>query len=223
MSLDSIRDRVKEAPWYNPDQRITIGGLGSIGSWLCLLMGRLVNTIYVYEFDEIEAHNLTGQHFSFNEIGRTKTGACQEQATQYNPNTEIIGRGKFEEGSGVTPICFSCFDSMKARKDMFESWKKLDDREIFIDGRLTAEQLWVYAVTPGREEQYEKYLFSDDEVDELPCSFKSTSHISAMIASYMVTCFTNYCSNKKMDDMADLPFEISFTAPLFMFEKNQII
>lgn len=219
--LSGSRDRFKEAPWYNPDQAVAIGGLGSIGSWLTLFMGRLVNKIYVYDFDTIEEHNLSGQLYGKDDIGNYKQDATKNVASIYNPNTNIIKRGKFEEGSGVTKVSFACFDSMKARRDMFESWRKIDDRELFIDGRLTAEELWVYAVTPDTEEKYDnEYLLSDDEIDELPCSFKSTTHISAMLASYMTTVFTNHSHNKIIEDVREMPFEITYRAAMFMQTNN---
>lgn len=220
MSLSGSRDRIKEAPWYQPDQTVTVGGLGSIGSWLVFMLGRIINTIYVYDFDTVEEHNLTGQLFSKGNIGNSKAMATSSVAMEFNPNTSIIGRGKFEEGSAVTDICFAGFDNMKARRDMFDSWKKRESRELFVDGRLTAEQLWVYAVTPDREDEYEKnYLPTDDQVEELPCSFKSTTHISSMIASIMVIMFTNYRDYK--EDLREMPFETKFIAPLMLFETKQ--
>jgi hypothetical protein len=220
MKIVGSKDRFKEAVWFNPDQVITVGGLGSIGSWLTLFMGRLVNKAYVYDFDRVEESNLGGQLYSVTDIGKYKHNAIINHCSHHSPDAEVISRGKFEEGSGVTPICFSGFDNMLARKHMFESWKQLEDRELFVDGRLTAEELWVYAVIKGREAKYEKFLFSDDEVEELPCSFKSTTHISSMIASLMVVAFTNYCSNKIHKDSAEVTFETIYRAPLNMFEAN---
>ena len=215
-----LRDRVKEAPWFNPDQSVTIGGLGSIGSWLTLFMGRIINTIYVYDFDKVEEHNLTGQLYGMSHIEMKKDEAVSNVAKIYNPNTTIISRGKFEKGSGVTPICFSGFDNMLARQHMFDSWRSKEDREIFIDGRLTAEQLWVYTVTKENEDLFAKeYMPTDDQVEELPCSFKSTTHISSMIASIMTIAFTSYSLNKKIgEDISNINFETRYIAPLNLFE-----
>ena len=212
------RERFSEAHWFDPSIVVTIGGLGSIGSWLCFMMSRLVDKIYVYDFDKVEEVNMAGQIYGSRDLNKIKTEACSDMVSNYSPGTTIIQRSKFEKESPVTPICFAGFDSMQARKDMFESWKKLENRELFVDGRLTAEQLWVYAVVKGKESEYEKYLFSDDEVEDLPCSFKSTTHISSMIASIMTVMFTNYIANKKTEGMAVVPFETAYTAPLNMYD-----
>lgn len=220
-SEEIYRTRFSEAIWFNPIQKICIGGLGSIGSWLTFFMGRIVNSIYTYEMDLLEEHNLSGQLYGNHQIGQTKFKSIENTLSNFCPECTLTNYGEFKKGSAVLPITFTCFDSMLARKNMFESWKLLDDRELFIDGRLTAEDFWVYVVIPGREDEYEKYLFSDDEVDDLPCSFKSTTHISSMLASYMVTMYTNYISNRVYEqDITQLPFQIVFNAPLSMLTQS---
>lgn len=221
--ITGVRDRFKQAMWFNPEVEVTIGGLGSIGSWLTIMMGRLVDTIYTYDFDLIEEHNLSGQLYGSKQIGKPKQKATEDINSSFNPNTKIIGRGTFKKGSGVTPITFACFDSMAARKLMFDSWMALgDQRNLYVDGRLTAEQFWAYAVVPGKEKEYlENYMFNDDEVDDLPCSFKSTTHISAMLASSMTVMFTNYLANNKITDIANFPFEVKYIAPLTRYEVSQ--
>ena len=218
--ITGTRDRFKEAPWYDPEQTVTVGGLGSIGSWLTFMLGRLVNKIYVYDFDVIEAHNLSGQLYGESHVGDSKSASIISISSDFNPNTVIAERGEFTKDSGVTPISFSCFDNMEARRYMFENWKDLDNPELFVDGRLTAEQLWVYAVTPDKIDDFEEYMFTDDEMEDLPCSFKSTTHISSMIASYMTVMFTNYLHNKQIEDIRELPLETTFTAPMTMQETT---
>ena len=65
--------------------------------------------------------------------------------------------------------------------------KILVQQEFFIDGRLTAEQLQIYCVKYQDIERYRtEALFSDSDVPDAPCTMKQTSHVAAMIASYMV-------------------------------------
>lgn len=214
------RDRFKEAPWFNPKMKVTVGGLGSIGSWLTLMLGRLINDIYVYDFDRVEENNLGGQFYGQGNIGEEKEQATKKIAGSLNPNVAIHRRGKFEEGSPVTDICFACFDNMEARRHMFDSWATREGT-LFIDGRLTAEQFWVYTVTPDRIEEYvEGYLLEDEDFDDLPCSYKSTTHVSAMLASSMTVAFTNYLHNQIVEDIRDLPFETSFIATMNMYKTD---
>ena len=115
---------------------------------------------------------------------------------------------------------------MEARKILFNLWKRkfIPARNrynpIFIDGRLNAEQFQVFFVTPDKAELYEKHLFDDSEVPDLPCSYKYTSHTACMIASVMVNGFTNWLANEKIGaDFRELPFKITYDLPLMLFDK----
>ncbi len=113
--MSGYRDRFKEAPWYNPEIKVTIGGLGSIGSWLTIFLGRMLDHIYVYDFDEVEEHNISGQFYTHHDIGVSKQQSIDTNSSMFNPETKIVKRGRFTEDSGVTPICFACCDNMEAR------------------------------------------------------------------------------------------------------------
>lgn len=60
--------------------------------------------------------------------------------------------------------------------------RKLKDIDIpiFIDGRLTAEQMQIFCVTPKYISKYKEHLFDDSEVEDAPCTMKQTSHSAAM-------------------------------------------
>jgi hypothetical protein len=78
---------------------------------------------------------------------------------------------------------------------------------IFIDGRLTAEQFYIYVVTRDKVDRYKETLFPDSEAAMLPCGFKGTTHNSFMIASKMVAAYTNFCANLVTEEpMREVPF-----------------
>jgi hypothetical protein len=57
----------------------------------------------------------------------------------------------------------------------------------------------------------EKFLFNDSEADETICSFKQTSFMANMIASYMVNLFVNFISNLSNPDIEkSIPFFTEF-------------
>ena len=125
--------------------------------------------------------------------------------------------------SKVSYNCFSAFDNMKARKEVFMAWKskidKLPQNEaykaIFIDGRLEAEFFQIYCVTPSRIKRYEETLFEDADVAETACSVKQTSHVAAMIGSFMTTFFTNHLTNiVEGMKVREVPFKYEVFLPL---------
>jgi len=221
--MNEHRIRFQDAIWYDPDYVVTVGGAGSIGSWLLLFLSRIGYDIYLYEMDRVEGHNIGGQLYGRGDIGSTKQEAIRKRIENLAMHKQIEALGKFEQNNIVTPICFSCFDNMKARKDMFAKWVETvadrDELSVFIDGRLTAESFQMYIVTQDRIDAYEETLFDDDDIEELPCSYKSTSHIAAMLASQMTTGLTNAIANDKHGDIRDIPFQTKFEASLYLYEQ----
>lgn len=211
-----MTERFKQAPWLPVAQshNIIIGGAGGIGSVLCFLLARIQpNKITIYDPDTMDNINMSNQLVRVSDIGKNKAELAKELALEFSNYNKIEAiPDYFTEKSDLGLVLFSCFDNMAARKTMFEAFKRATlffDNPIFIDGRLTAEQFNVYAVTKDRIERYESTLFPDSEAAPLPCGFKGTTHNSFMIASKMVALYTNYCANiATKDNKRELPFSI---------------
>lgn len=227
-------NRFKEAPWFLsmpeeekaiiPYSTINIGGAGGIGSWTALFLSRAGFYTYVQDFDTIETHNIGGQFFRSDDIGFFKVDILQKLIYDFtgshmcSVSTEAVGN--------YTPgylFMVSAFDNMKARKMFFEAWKKslinygIGDKDgLFIDGRLSMEGYEIYCVTPDKIKEYEETLFLDEEVEDLPCTMKQTTHVAAMIGSQITALFTNHVTNIKAGKaIRSVPFKYTFFTPLF--------
>jgi molybdopterin/thiamine biosynthesis adenylyltransferase len=134
----------------------------------------------------------------------------------FRDHRNIVPLGRFGKDSMIAPVVFSCFDNMEARKLMFEKWCEQDDKQIFIDGRMLAEQGMVYAVTPDKIERYKETLFDDSEVEDQDCSYKATTHCGKLISSLMTAVMNNYVANEIVTGMPirEVPFEINFNLQL---------
>lgn len=223
VKIDVKKSRFRDALWFDKldsfNVPIIIGGAGGIGSWLALFLSRVISSktpVIIYDFDSVEEINIAGQLYKISDIGKRKTDAVVQVVKDFSGyGSMIVQNERYDEKSLAGPIMFSAFDNMKARKDMFRNWKSeaaKDSRAIFIDGRLLAEQLQVFFVTPERAVLYEKYLFDDSEVPDTSCSYKQTSHFAAIIAAKMVQGFTNWF----IQDAAELPFFYEEIGSLFL-------
>ena len=217
--------RFRDAPWFKENQEVLIGGAGGIGSWLALFLARQQCQIYIYDHDKFEEVNMAGQFCKTNNIGSDKTLAVRNNIIDFASNYNVTTFNEYDEHSICTEITFSAFDNMKARKLMFDNWVNYINSEessgfkLFIDGRLNAEEGEVYVVTPDKIEDYRKTLFDDSEASPLNCSYKSTSHCSAMIASLMVSAFNNAYTNHVLNlNYREVPFSIKYQLPLLNFE-----
>lgn len=214
--------RFKDIDWFDPKfvERIVIGGAGGIGSWLSFYIARMGYKIFLYDFDTIDETNLGGQMYSKESVGLVKSNAM-EDITRIFCQNPVYALGRFTKEDGEwSEVMFSAFDNMEARRTMFDKWKeKFTDKSIFIDGRMLAETGMVFCVTKDRVEEYEKYIYTDAEIKDQPCTMKATSHCGAFIASIMAACWTNFVTNCKLKrDMREVPFKVEFELPLLMLE-----
>lgn len=212
--------RFKDAPWFNTsgeEINVLIGGAGGIGSHLAFLLTRAGFIPFVYDFDIYEAHNMSGQLCKTTDIGKAKVIALQDSIKLLCDTEITIFNETYTEDSPTHNYVFSGFDNMKARKIMYESWRKQfkgDKNAIFIDGRLSFEMFQIYCVTGDRADEYEKTLFDDSEVQDDVCTLKQTTHIAAMIAAYMTSFFTNHITNVNTETQdRNVPFYWEYFSP----------
>jgi hypothetical protein len=225
----------KGAPWFDKSFRVIVGGLGNIGSWTTLLLARMGYILYLYDMDKVEERNIGSQFYSPEDVGKLKTLATYDRVRTTTGNRNVNVFNKYDGSSLVDNIMIAAFDNMKARKIMFEKWlnyqKAKKERpkhevNIFIDGRSLAEGGYVYAVRSMADaKKYSEELFTDGEVEEQVCSYKSTSHNGAMIGSLITSVLINHICNKKAGIVASdplgrpVPFKIDYQLPLLMFHS----
>lgn len=236
--------RFKDAPWFPKEEtNVIVGGAGGIGSWLTLMLSRAGFFPIVYDFDILEEHNLAGQLYTKSDAEAMvpKVDALKGLCKQFADTDITVMNERYTKDSMSHHYVFSAFDNMQARKDMFAAWKEYvkeweDFKDIadaahipnislsepiFIDGRLTAEQMQIFCVTPDKIEEYEKHLFDDTEVQDAPCTMKQTSHSAAMIASHMVGFFTNHMTNNAVKDKdRTVPFYWEYFIPINYINEN---
>jgi molybdopterin/thiamine biosynthesis adenylyltransferase len=216
--MPTIQTRFSEACWAKNAENypIVIGGAGGIGSWTSLFLGSIGYDLHLYDFDNIEIHNLGGQFYSTKDISKSKVEALRDHLNHFREAKINIYNQKYTLERGlISPIMISCFDNMKARKEMFENWKTQKDKIAFIDGRMQAEMGMYYCVLPGQEELYEKELFDDTEVPELNCNYKATTHCGAFIGSQLTALVTNVIYNSvHKASIRETPFKTNFNFPM---------
>lgn len=218
--------RFSSADWFEKikEQEVVLAGLGGIGSWCALLLSRLdIKSLTLYDDDNVDSVNLAGQFYRKNQIKAYKTAAISTAIHEYSNyyNCNVCTR-KFESNSFPSNIMICGFDNMEARKVFYFRWAAYLEQNpsetskcLFIDGRLSADTFQVLCIkgddTYNRKRYEEKFLFDDSEADETVCSFKQTSFMANMIASYMVNLFVNFISNLSNPDIEkSIPFFTEF-------------
>lgn len=218
--------RFSSADWFEKikEQEVILAGLGGIGSWCALLLSRLdIRYLTMYDDDVVDSVNLAGQFYRKNQIKAYKASAISSAVHEYSNyyNCNAYTR-KFDSNSATSRIMICGFDNMAARKLFYRRWSVYLDQypsvaneSLFIDGRLSADTFQVLCIkgddTYNRKRYEENFLFDDSEADETICSFKQTSFMANMIASYMVNLFVNFISNLSNPDIEkSIPFFTEF-------------
>lgn len=224
--------RFSGAIWYDKikEQDVTVVGVGGIGSWTSLLISRLgVKSLTLYDDDTVELGNISGQFYSSNDVDRFKVDAIQAAINRYSVyyNVTSINQRFENNNSMVSPVVISCLDSMSARRTVFNAWRcavnNSEDKSkfLFIDGRLSAETLQVFAV-PGDDDsairRYKESIFPDYEADTEVCSYKQTSFMANMIASLITNVFVNYVASTIDGGAARaVPFKTEYLGEMMWF------
>jgi len=198
----NISGRFKDITWFNQlsNQEVLIGGAGGLGSWLSLDLARKNVDIIIYDMDTLEEHNLGGQFFHKSQIGEPKVKALANLIELFAGKKIEILNEEYKEDSMVSPIMISCFDNMEVRRMFFENWANQEDRTIFIDGRMGAEQFTVLFVKKGFEDAYRATLFNSEDLKDAPCTAKSTQHCTTSCVNKMVSNLCNYYANIEIDE-----------------------
>lgn len=204
--------RFSSASWFEKigEQSIVIGGQGGISSWFTFLVAKMFpRSIFTYDFDRVERVNLAGQLFSVNDVGSYKGEALVRTIWNYCDYRSVYSVTEaFTVMSSPARIMACGFDNMEARRIFYTSWKSFvaglpneEDKKtcLFIDGRLAAESLQIFAIVGDAQwdmEKYEReYLFDDSQADETVCSYKQTAFVANIIAGMMANILVNHCAN----------------------------
>lgn len=229
--------RFSGAEWFSKMQEVGVSiiGLGGIGSWLALLLSRLkVRAMYCKDMDRVEAVNLAGQLYQSNDVGSNKTEAVRNLINRFNDRrpSMYMDTSEFTVDSHIPTISYNAsvhnvmlgLDSITARQTVYNYWKNAvmyDSNEyILIDGRLTADKWQIFAIPSKDQKRMEVYerewLFPQSEAQHLPCSFKQTTYMAAMIASYMCNLFVNFIAESTKPIVPySIPFMTEFDAQTF--------
>lgn len=228
--------RFQNSVWFETMRSFRIGliGVGGIGSHTAFCLGRLSPfSLALWDMDIIEEVNMAGQLYTFQDCGSSKVSALQSflRRTTETPvhafTTPIANddRSMYELSGRNIMICG--LDNMETRKDCWELFKKLPAMELYIDGRLSLENLQIFCITKNDTEAYEAYekdwLFSSEEAIEAPCGAKQTTFTAALIGSLIANLVVNYAANKAFGiEARPLPFYTSYDSAMLSLKTEYV-
>lgn len=226
--------RFHNSLWFDTIASLSISlvGIGGIGSHTAFCLARLCpNQLRLYDPDRVEAINMAGQLFRHTDIGRHKTEALSgliHETTNtltrcfYYPVTRD-SRYHFTD----TDIMVCGLDNMETRKACWEIFKEEPTIKLFIDGRLSLENLQIFCILKDDIEAYkeyeEKWLFPSSEAIEAPCGAKQTTFTAALIGALITNLVINYATNQALKlEVRPLPFYTSYDASILSLKTEYL-
>lgn len=209
----------KSKEFFDPDlfdAPIHIIGCGAVGSTIAENLARLgIKELTLWDFDEVEEHNIANQMFLTSHVHKPKTQAVEEICKSINPEIIINQRGKYEDES-LSGYLFICPDSIKVRRSILEN--NIGNSNILgvFDGRMRLTDAQHYAsdwtTLEKRKALLDTMNFTDEEATaDTPISACGTSlsvcFTVRCLVSLMVANFINYVLGNKIQKMITIDLQ----------------
>ena len=201
---------------------ICIVGAGGIGSFVIqalTIMGW--DDIIVWDDDTVAEHNLSSTAYPANMVGRSKIDAAGVLHSLYSGPEQTLTcyQRKWLPFEKAHPRTIVCTDDMESRKNLFDKWSTLDNKDFFIDGRMGATTVELCTQTSRTNEHtYMDEWIPTDSVPKPPCSMKHTVFAAQFIASEIVAQVYNIVGNLSYYDYIN-----TCLSPHLVTYGNQII
>lgn len=191
--------------WSWPVHLIGAGGINNLVGLVLAKMG--ITKIHVWDDDTLEPRNLpTEVGYSANMCGKPKVSAMADLIYYLMPN----GVNVYQHFKRVTVdtrlygVVISGVDSMTSRQII---WQNIQSNFLeipfYIDGRSGGQEVQLFAFSPAdfsARQDYETWLFDDDEGAELECGARNIGYISAYIAGEIGDIITKFHQGIKIQE-----------------------
>lgn len=172
-------DLSKSYDFFQPDKddsMIHIVGCGSVGSTVAENLARCgVSRFTLWDFDDVEAHNIVNQMFRQQDIGRNKVDALKDIILEINPDANIKLKPNGWNGEMMSGYIFLAVDSIDVRRKIVEQMFDSIYVKAIFDFRTLLESAQHYAadwsVLQMKQNLLNSMQFSHDEAaEETPVS-----------------------------------------------------
>lgn len=186
------------------DTPIVIIGAGAVGSFTTLSLAKMgFNNLLVFDDDKIDAVNMNCQFYRPSDIGKPKVRALYELVKDFTGIDISFEQARISKERPFAGIVIICVDSMKARKDIWQSYRDGQSMitTFYVDSRMSAENALLYSFDPrdiDRCANYDASLYSDEEAVRERCTAKSTMYTVLALSSQICAAVKNYIMDQEI-------------------------
>lgn len=212
----------------NVKHPIHIIGVGATGSFVAMELARMgCPVLNLYDFDDVEIHNIPNQYYDTEDLGKLKAEALADKLKAINPdivvnvNTSAVLPIHDDEHRGIDEMSgyvFLLVDSMKVRKELWSAIKENKNIIHCWESRLGSDQARVYSLDMSLKDfsKYEVDFYGDDTAEVSACGTSITVlPIVLQTASLMIVQFIDLV----MENKGTYPFKIIFDNKYNKYEE----
>lgn len=209
-------DLAKSYEFFKPDMldsRIHIIGCGAIGSTVAENLVRFgITKITLYDFDNVEPHNIANQMFRNTDIGKLKVEALAEYLAEINPecasDLKLVKEGW--TGQRLSGYVFLAVDNIDLRREIATACKDNTYVKGMFDFRMRLTDAQHYAAAWDDKKMVESFInsmaFSHEEAKEATpvsaCNITlSVVPTVRVIVAYGVANFINFVKGGPLHKM----------------------
>lgn len=210
-------DLSKVYEYFQPEkhnEKIHIVGCGSVGSTVAENLARCGLTKFtLWDFDEVEEHNIVNQMFFGDDVGKSKVEALADTLCRINPDikNDIKLKPDGWDGQQLSGYVFLCVDNIDIRREIVKKHFDNPNVKFMTDFRTRLEDAQMYAADWSNYEEKQNLLntmnFSQEEsMEETPVSACGVTlgvcPTVRVICGFGVANFMNFCNKKEHKKMA---------------------
>ena len=166
----------KSHEFFQPEKinaRIHIIGCGSVGSTVAENLARCgVTKMTLWDFDEVEAHNIVNQMFRQQDVNKKKVEALRDILLEINPDigNDLELKSDGWQGKLLSGYIFLCVDNIELRRRIVEAHYNSPFVKAMFDFRTLLESAQHYAADWSNAKMKKNFLatmqFSHEEASQ---------------------------------------------------------
>lgn len=162
-----------------------------MGSFTALSLAKMgISSIDVFDQDEVQEHNIANQFYDYQSRGRQKVLALWDNLYRMAPDCRVVCWQNFFTDQKLNKIVVVTTDSMHSRRVVWEQYLRQKKCKVLIEARMGAELGQVFTITDKKKDRrfYEQMLYSDDQVEPLPCTGRTIIYNVVSLAGLISRC-----------------------------------
>jgi molybdopterin/thiamine biosynthesis adenylyltransferase len=206
MPLDVSRHQTIFSPASWGDKRVDVIGAGATGSAVVLELAKLgVRNLHVWDFDQVEEHNLANQFFGPGDVGRPKVEALADLVrTQTGAEIGAHNAAVTKDNAPDSAVALLLTDTMESRKDIGQAYKRKFRTKALIETRMGTETGYVFTfkpIVPSEMKAWAETLWEDAVTETSACGTAITVGPTAhLLANLAVWQFLRIAADEPVDN-----------------------